>query len=142
MYFPRSLRSATPDRLLRRDETPPVSHGWRRRFGGTANSTARTTAASAWYRTFRIGIKDLAAEGVAAQCVPSTASDNALTVYCENTDWIAKVYTEESAIYGGFDNCSTGDYWLGRHGRDIDLHKSGIERIWAILEPGHTGVYH
>ena len=74
--------------------------------------------------------------------MPATASDNALTVYCENTDWIAKVYTDESAIYGGSDNCSSGDYWLGRHVRDIDLHKSGIERIWAILEPGHTGVYH
>ena len=93
-------------------------------------------------KTAVAGIKDRATNKVRAKTVESTDAPTLQGFISDNTDWEAKVYTDDSTSYSSlpYDHEAV-KHSVGEFVRQ-QTHINGIESFWAMLKRAHKGTFH
>ena len=93
-------------------------------------------------KTAVAGLKDRATNQVRTQVVEKTDASTLQGFIHMNTEFEARVYTDEARAYEGLNRPHEAvKHSIGEYVRDM-VHTNGMESHWAMLKRGHDGVYH
>ena len=93
-------------------------------------------------KTAVAGLKDRSTNQVKAQVVDRTDARTLQGFVHWNTEYGAKVYTDEALAYRGLNRPHEAvKHSVGEYVRDM-AHTNGLESFWSMLKRGHDGVYH
>ena len=107
-------------------------HKWQRERLGGRGTSGKTPVA---------GIKDRATKRVVAETVKHTDSKTMQGFIHKHTDWDARIYTDEAAIYNGLPRHEAVAHSRGEYVRG-HVHTNGIESFWSMLKRAHKGTFH
>ena len=88
-----------------------------------------------------VGIRDRATNTVVAAPMTTVNRENAETLIVAAVVAGAKVYTDESKVYGRVENREAVKHSRGEYVRG-EAHTNGIESFWALLKRGYMGTHH
>ena len=93
-------------------------------------------------KTAVVGLKDRASNQVRAKVVEKTDAETLQGFILENTDPLAKVYTDDSTAYAKLPfNHAAVKHSVSEYVREM-VHVNGIESFWSMLKRAHKGTFH
>ena len=92
-------------------------------------------------KTAVVGAKDRRTKRVSAQVVENTDGATLQRFVVDNTEWDAKIYTDDACAYRALANHASVKHSAGQY-VDGQIHTNGVESFWSMLKRAHKGTFH